>query len=178
MTELDRVIVDWELQIGYLALAAEFPVAVPGVGEGAVDADWTAYGLTLGALPRFPVTKTLNVEPSLRLGVAHVNNDAVYSGVGELLRPFTDGVLLNWDTRAWIASLGLALISSQTRGKTDTRFTVHVVHSQIASFVKAPMRSPCGKSWKALCRGQWPVGECAGWASARSPMCSVRTATR
>ena len=126
--------VDGELLFGYLDLKVGFPISVPAVGEGKIDAEWMSYGLTLGAIFRIPLTETLSLEPAVRLGVARLHNDAQYSGAAELFRPYTDGVLFNWTMNASVTSPSLALTSRRTWGRTETLLTGHVAHSRVVSF--------------------------------------------
>ena len=133
-TEAGTGTIDWELLTGYLDMSTAFTVAVPGLGDGRIDMDWVGYGLTLGARYRWPISDTLSVEPLLRFGIEHLENDATYSGSAELLAPYVDGSLLNWQTEAWILTPGLALTSQHHWGKTYTHLSAHVVHSLVGSF--------------------------------------------
>lgn len=126
--------VDWELQAGYLQISAGFPLSIEGLGEGRIDTDWTAYGLTLGVIGELPLSPTLSLEPSLRAGVARLENQAHYTGVAELLRPYVQGTILDWDTYSWIVSPSLALTSRRSWGSADTLLKGHVAHSWVVSF--------------------------------------------
>jgi hypothetical protein len=126
--------VDWELQAGYMKLTDEFTFDVAGLGTGHLNTNWSAGGLTLGALPRWPVSAHVGLGPVLRVGVAHLRNEAIYDDITRLLQPLVDGQLLNWSSQAWVASGGLGFESAAPWQGFTARSRGQVVRTWVASF--------------------------------------------
>lgn len=76
-----------------------------------IDAQWKANSASVGAGLRWPVAEGLSLVLGGEFGISRLENDADYNGaIGELvLAPVLDGVLLNWDTNAWVASASAGL---------------------------------------------------------------------
>jgi hypothetical protein len=75
-----------------------------------IDARWDTYGAGLGLLYERKLTQNLRFTPSLRLGVASMENNATYNGtLTNLFKDTLDGTILNWKTNTSIINLGLGL---------------------------------------------------------------------
>ena len=81
----------------------------PAPGEN-IDSKWTTYGGGLGLIYEQELTEHLRFRPSLRAGVARMDNRATYNGVlTNSIKDQLEGTLLNWETNASVINLGLGL---------------------------------------------------------------------
>lgn len=72
------------------------------------DARWSTYGMGLGLLYEYHLSTHLSLTPSLRVGLATMENHATYNGPQtSQLRVLFDGILLNWNTNASVISVAL-----------------------------------------------------------------------
>ncbi|WP_188109781.1 autotransporter outer membrane beta-barrel domain-containing protein [Pseudohalioglobus sediminis] len=108
------------------------------VSEGEdIDAKWTAASAGFGAGLRWHLSPRLSLLAGADLGVSRLKSDADYSGgfSEEILAPILDGVLFNWDTNAWVASLATGLdYNWQWRERYDMSIKGRYTYSHIASY--------------------------------------------
>lgn len=100
-----------------------------------IDAQWNTYGGGLGLLYQHKLTEHLQFTPSLRSGVARMENDATYNGTYiNLINDQFDGTILNWKTNASIVNLGLGLSYTWTLGNRPSSIKADAYHVIIDSF--------------------------------------------
>jgi hypothetical protein len=97
-----------EIAVAYQRTKEVIPT-FPTPGEN-IDAEWDTYGAGLGLLYEYSISKHLRFTPSLRIGVAKIENHASYNGaLTNLFKDLYDGTLFNWETNASVLNLGLGL---------------------------------------------------------------------
>ncbi|WP_455217531.1 hypothetical protein [Kaarinaea lacus] len=75
-----------------------------------IDAEWNTTGIGAGLLYQHTITDYLEFTPSLRYGLARMENNASYHGpLTQLIKDYFEGTLLNWKTNASMINLGLGL---------------------------------------------------------------------
>jgi len=77
--------------------------------DGSLRSDWRSRGVDIGGGLEYGLTDRWTVRSSLNLGVADIRNKADYARapLGEFLRPVFEGIVFDWDTRAWVAGAAL-----------------------------------------------------------------------
>ena len=100
-----------------------------------VDSQWNTYGIGTGLLYEYQLSESLRFTPSLRIGLAKMNNDATYSGpLADMIRDTYDGILFNWQTNAAILNLGLGLSYNWKLLDRQSSITANVYHVIVNSF--------------------------------------------
>ncbi len=133
-TSLGKGSLDWRLEAGYLRLETEFEFDLASLGSAGIESRWKAYGASVGARYRYPITGALSLEPTLWLGAARLENDAVYNGFFQATRQVLDGVLFNWETWASIVTADLGLVWQGTWGSVGTELGGRATYSHMDSF--------------------------------------------
>jgi hypothetical protein len=100
-----------------------------------IDSKWKTYGGSLGLLFEQQLTGHLCFTPSLRVGVARMDNDATYNGVlTNQLKDLYEGSLVNWQTDANVVTLGVGLNYDWSRRDRISRVKADVYHAHIDTF--------------------------------------------
>lgn len=126
--------INWRLAGGYLQLAQDVLLDdLPASGQN-IDSKWSAYSVTGGLVARINLGNGFTLLPALDFGVAQLDNKAQYGAAASALRPQLDGLLLNWQTKAWLItpSVGVQWQGADTVHRT--RIGGHVARSWINSF--------------------------------------------
>jgi hypothetical protein len=111
-------------------------VIVPGLEAGNIASKWSAYSLTGGLLAKIRFGEGFTLVPALDVGAARLDNHADYTGGATFLQPVLDGLLLNWQSSAWLVTPNLGL--EWTHANADRTYSVrgHVAWSWISSFAE------------------------------------------
>ncbi len=90
--------------IGYQDLSMGLPV----FGEP-IQSDWRSWGIDLGVGVEYDILENWKIVPSVNMGVADLQNKADYgdSPLAPIFQPVFEGILFDWETRAWIAGASL-----------------------------------------------------------------------
>lgn len=100
----------WKVAGGYLQLKSDFPLSsMPPNIDGSISSKWSAYSLSGGLLAKVRLGNGFTLEPALDIGVARLTNRAEYAGTATILQPLLDGLLLNWQTNAWLTTPSIGL---------------------------------------------------------------------
>jgi len=102
-----------------------------------IDGEWSADSGGFGAGLRWPVSERLSLLLGGEVGVSRLRSDADYNGpLGQILvAPVADGVLLNWDTNAWIAGVQTGLdYAWRWRERYELTAKGRYVYSHISSY--------------------------------------------
>jgi hypothetical protein len=94
--------------LGYQDLSVGLPVLDE---NDTVRSDWRSRGIDVGAGLNVPLHDEWTLMPTLHLGLADMSNKADYSAslLGPVLKPVFEGIVFDWNTKAWIAGGGIAL---------------------------------------------------------------------
>ncbi|KPK49788.1 MAG: hypothetical protein AMS22_13195 [Thiotrichales bacterium SG8_50] len=100
-----------------------------------IDSKWTNYGGSLGLLYEQQLTDHLRFTPSLRAGVAGMNNRATYNGaLTNLIKDQYEGTLVNWKTNASLTSFGLGLSYDWSLRDRPSHLNADIYHVLVDSF--------------------------------------------
>jgi len=125
-----------EVALAYQRTKEVIPTS-PTPGEN-VDAEWDTYGAGLGLLYINNISKQLQFTPSLRVGLAKMENHARYNGVlANLYKDLFDGVLFNWETNASVVNLGLGLSYTWKLIDRYSSIKADVYHIYVDSFAES-----------------------------------------
>ena len=130
-TELSRL--QLEISMAYQK-ATEF-IPVPGFPDSNVDAEWTTYGAGIGLLYDHAITESVRFIPSLRFGLARMQNESTYNGSqADLIRDAFEGILFNWRTDASVLNIGLGLSYNWKLIDRESSIKANVYHVNVDSF--------------------------------------------
>lgn len=100
-----------------------------------VDSEWDSYGGEIGLLYSYNLTNQLHFTPSLRFGMAKLDNNATYNGnLANALINELDGSLFNWKTSAAILNLGLGLSYDWTLHNRQSSLKANIYRVRVNSF--------------------------------------------
>lgn len=100
-----------------------------------VDAQWYTYGAGLGLLSELHLTEQLFFTPSLRLGVARMENHADYNGaLTNLIRDQFEGKTFNWKTFVSDVNLGLGISYDWKLLDRSSSISANAYHVIVDSF--------------------------------------------
>jgi hypothetical protein len=103
--------------------------------EENIEAEWNTYGGSLGLLYEYNFTEQLRFTPSVRIGLAKLENHANYNGVlTNLIKDQLDGIALNWNTNASILNLGLGLSYNWKLLDRTSSIKADVYHAIVDTF--------------------------------------------
>jgi len=106
----------------------------PDPGEN-IDARWNTYGAGVGLLYEYNVSNHLRFTPSMRAGIAKMENRASYNGAQtNLIKDLYEGTLFNWKTNASVYNLGLGLSYDWTLLDRASSVKADVYHVIVDSF--------------------------------------------
>ena len=123
-----------ELAAAYQTTQEVIPI-FPTVPGEYVDSTWETYGFGIGLLYDRRLSRQWHFLPSVRLGVAHMENKADYSGL--LTNAVSDefeGTLFNWNSTNAILNLGLGLKYNWTFLDRSSSITATAYHVIVDSF--------------------------------------------
>lgn len=128
---------DYRLQLeiaGAYQRTEEIIPTFSGPGEN-IDARWNTYGAGVGLLYEYNVSNHVQFTPSLRAGIAKMENRATYNGEQTILiKDLSDGTLFNWTTNAGVYNLGLGLSYDWTLLDRASSVKADVYHVIVDSF--------------------------------------------
>jgi hypothetical protein len=119
--------------IGYQDLSLTVPLVADS--DERVRADWRSKGVDVGAGFEYALDEHWTILPSLNAGVAELRNKADYgdSVLGPILQPVFEGIVFDWDSRAWIVGAGIAMrFDRALRG-----FDFHANSSLSSSYIRS-----------------------------------------
>jgi autotransporter-like protein len=128
----------WFLQAtgSYLSMNETLGIELSADFTEELELDWTGYGALVEAGLVFPLTDSLEIAPSIGLGVTRLENDADFTSsvIEEALAGRLDGILYNWDTLASVVRLSSALRYDREFGTWRIKGSAYLSGSYIDSF--------------------------------------------
>jgi hypothetical protein len=107
----------------------------PSIPGEYVDATWETYGFGLGLLYENRISEQWLFLPSVRLGVARMNNKADYNGLlTNAIKDQFEGTFFNWDTNSAVLNLGLGIKYDWTLLDRSSSITANIYHVIVDSF--------------------------------------------
>ena len=128
---------DWEVLLRATLSHATAEETFSLVEGETIDGEWTADSAAFGAGVRWALSEQMAFILGGELGVSRLDSDADYNGpIGRSrLAPIIDGVLVNWDTNAWIASANAGMdYKWQWLDRYDMSFKGRYTYSHISSY--------------------------------------------
>ncbi len=123
-----------ELAAAYQNTEEVIPTFQPLPGEY-VDSTWETYGFGVGLLYENRISEQWHFLPSLRLGVARMDNKADYFGpLTNAVKDQFEGTIFNWDSNSAILNLGLGIKYDWTLLDRSSSIVASVYHVIVDSF--------------------------------------------
>lgn len=125
-----------QLEISLAVQQTELVISTFQPADEFIDARWQTYGGGLGLLYEHNINQQLKFTPSVRLGLARMENKADYHGVlTNTFKDFFDDEL-NWKTNASVLMLGLGLSYNWKLLDRASSVKADVYHAVVDTFDK------------------------------------------